>query len=903
MIVKDVETIIGKCLASVVNHVDEIIIVDTGSTDASKDVIRKIAPHAKILDFTHETHPNAFLHDVLETWDGKIPGPFTGKHMLADFGAARQWGWKEARTDYAMWIDSDDILVGGEHLPEVLANMREENLTLAILNYDYSHDRRGNPTCKLKRERIAKMGIGIDWQQPIHELFVPLGMGKFYDKVNIVHKRGEYGINPSQHHRNLKVLFHWAKQAGDKVDPRILFYLAMEERFIWPERAITDFKNYCVRSGWDEERAVAHYHAGMLHEKFERKEEALAEYALAALEFPDGPEGLFGAARVAYLKRDWGKCIEYTERGFAALEKKNGRESMIFYDPLDRVYKPYVYYSVALVETGNFERAIEACDKGLKWNPEDPHLIGNKEFSEKVLKERKEGKAMAGKTEIRFKNDDPLDAPSMSIPLEVIATFAIQMWKRNMEAKNYVRALQFIDALPENIGREKRLSTAREMTIKRLKGLEEDAKDANIKPAIASAMQGAVMLKTEEPTEEAREISDLKTIPTVFDAGRPLDIVIWTGAAWEKWSPKNIETTGIGGSETAAACMAREFAMLGHRVRMISDIGGDEGVYDGVSYEHFEKITNGNLEVKCDVLIVSRQVLVLHYERFVAPIKVLWVHDVHVGEPSGPVQQAILKADKIFALSEWHKKFLLETYSFLPASAVTVTRNSIDLERFAKTPVKAGNKLIYSSSPDRGLLRLLEYYPEIKKEVPDLELHIYYGFDTWESMARQYGNQEQLDKIKYFRNKIAEMEPVGVKYHGRVNQRQLADAFLRSKVWAFPSWFTETSCISAMEAQAAGCVPVATKLAALEETVHHGYLIRPPDTHPRYAKAFIPRVIQLLKDEELRSHYADAGRKYAFAHYGWDKVAQEWVAMFRAKLQGKDEATDVPEVPEFREVY
>lgn len=67
--------------------------------------------------------------------------------------------------------------------------------------------------------------------------------------------------------------------------------------------------------------------------------------------------------------------------------------------------------------------------------------------------------------------------------------------------------------------------------------------------------------------------------------------------------------------------------------------------------------------------------------------------------------------------------------------------------------------------------------------------------------------------------KLAVKSTPGIVMHGRVNQRELAEAMLGASVWFYPTWFSETSCITAMEAQAAGLVPVCPTTAALHETV------------------------------------------------------------------------------------
>jgi glycosyltransferase involved in cell wall biosynthesis len=216
---------------------------------------------------------------------------------------------------------------------------------------------------------------------------------------------------------------------------------------------------------------------------------------------------------------------------------------------------------------------------------------------------------------------------------------------------------------------------------------------------------------------------------------------------------------------------------------------------------------------------------------------------------------------------------------------VKVTRNGIDVERFRGSAEKVGNRLIYSSSGNRGLSTALDFLIQVQAEVPDAELHIYYGFETWEKMAKAAGSQSDLGHIAQLQDKISGTR--GAFMHGRVGQKELADAYLSSKVWFYPTMFTETSCISAMEAQAAGCVPVTTKLAALVETVKHGVLLDPPVSAEGYRRAFVSKVVSLLRDERVRGEIAWAGRTWAMESLSWESVAKEWVVMFREGIAAK----------------
>lgn len=850
MIVKNVEKIIGRCIFSFRDHVHELIVVDTGSSDGTKAVVKETFPAAVILDFNAETHPDAFIVDDKSTWpEVDMPGPFTGKKFLADFGAARQFGWQRAGGDYVMWIDSDDVLVGGEHLKEVVEEMKRDGVDTVLCPYDYAHDGKGNVTCRLTRERITRRGHS-KWTQPIHEVMGPTGIGRFNDKVVWRHMRQDDHLPPEVAMRNLKVLLHYMKgRDPENVDPRMLFYLGLEERGIWPEKAAKTFQLYTKKSGWDEERSVAHMYAGYVYESKGQYDEAISEYAVAAVESDFRPEGYFALARCAYFKKDFSKCLEWSEKGFETCKKAEKRQSVLMHDPADRVYRPYVFYSFALVTFQRYKEAIEACEAGLRWNPEDPHLLGNKEFSEKALAAPKEETAKGGLA-ITFSRIEPLDTPSINLPQDVLTAFAIQFWKRHMEARQHDKAISFLDNLPQSFVDQKRMEAAREFTLKKMSGVVESS------PRVA-----------------------------VYD-GKKMEIVIWTGPAWEVWSPESISTTGIGGSETAAVCMARELVRIGHSVTVISDCPGD-GLHDGVRYVPYRKALENTQAFGSDVMVVSRQAETILGD-WNTKAAFLWVHDIHVGSPSPRLAQAFLRYDKVFCLSDWHKQFFLSCYPGLPSDQIKVTRNGIDVDRFAKEPEKKGNRLIYSSSPDRGLEVLLGLLPAIKDKVPDVKLDIFYGFTTWKSMADRSGDEAYKRQANDLEALLKKRTDEGlVNYHGRVNQQVLAEAFLGAKVWGYPTAFTETFCITALEAMAAGCVPVTTSLAALSETVKHGILLQPPNTSEVYRHDFVNAVVGLLTNEPARREKAEAARSYATKSCGWDGVAREWSVMFEEMLDRK----------------
>jgi len=837
MIVKDEAEHIDECLRSVEKYVDEIVIVDTGSSDDTK--ARCLAHGAKVFDFNPETNPEAFFRDE----EGSAPPPHSGQWCLGDFSAARNYSFSKATSDFLMWLDADDVVDGAERLPALIASMTDKGQQSVLMAYDYAKDGHGNVVCKLWRERIIKRGMpNVRWVNNVHEVIINLNFGNAArpENIKIVHRRDV--IAPMRKtvvvNRNYKILKRLVERTKDNIDPRTLFYLGNEARYINMSEAIEAYDQYVQKSGWTEERAVAQVSLGELYEALGDMHKAKKEFSVAVAETPNNPDGWFALARLSYMKAtksdyrpDWDACIEQSERGFGL----GNPESILAMDPMSRLCKPHIYYNVALNKVGRVEEALASCNEGLKYNPDEPHLRFNKGLYEKALAEwrraEQEKNQATSKNEVSISNDERLDAPPRDMPPGVLTIWAVQIWKHLRRKADYERAKAFLESLPE--------------------GMRTDQKVLE-----AAASTAAVLALPEEKRPRAG-----------------LDIIVWTGPAVEWWNPGSQNTGGIGGSETACIEMCRNLVQRGHCVRVYSDCPHMEGNYDGVEYYHFGKLASA----ECDVFISSRQPDAIMKD-VRAKATFLWVHDIHVGPGSPELHETLLRYDRILPLSNWHRGFLNQMYPWLPEEQVRVTRNGIDPARFLGDLPPKKNHLIYPSSADRGLEVLLDVFPAIRERVPDAELHVYYGFDGWKLWARRSGNNDELLKIENCQRRVTSTP--GVFYHGRVGQQELARAMLQAKVWAYPTWFTETSCISAMETQAAGCVPVTTRIAALGETVKHGILLDPPNTGEAYKGRFVEEVCSLLTDDERRQKYADAGREWALNNLSWASLAAEWEAMF-----------------------
>ena len=348
-----------------------------------------------------------------------------------------------------------------------------------------------------------------------------------------------------------------------------------------------------------------------------------------------------------------------------------------------------------------------------------------------------------------------------------------------------------------------------------------------------------------------------------------LDVVLYTGQAYERWNPETIARTGIGGSETMAWEMAKRLRARGARVRVYADCQGLEGEFDGVEWLDFQRFRDPQ---KCDVLISSRipEVVDLPWQ---ARAKIAWVHDVHMGQ--GLTNRRALKFDRYFCLSEWHKEFFLSHYPYVHESQVLVTRNGIDTSLYDQKVARNPHRIIYSSSPDRGLEQAMRIMPAVRLAVPDAELHVFYGFQNWEQ-SPDPGQQALCRQIQAL---LKSYEAHGVVHHGRVSAHELAREQLSSGVWLYPTWFSETSCRTAMEAQLAGLATSASPRAALPETAASPLTrwlleFESPDFLPRAAELTIAALRNTTPEARTKTH------EQARLRFGLDTLADEWMTGF-----------------------
>ena len=181
------------------------------------------------------------------------------------------------------------------------------------------------------------------------------------------------------------------------------------------------------------------------------------------------------------------------------------------------------------------------------------------------------------------------------------------------------------------------------------------------------------------------------------------------------------------------------------------------------------------------------------------------------------------------------------------------------------------HKLFYGSSYDRGLDILLKLWPKILEKYPDATLDICYGWDLFD---KGYGNNPERMAWKERMNK--QMEQKGITHHGRVGKDKLREIRGKCKIWAYPTYFTEILCITALEAQQDGLIPVTMTLGALNESVQSGYKVEGDIYEPEVQDKWLEALFKAMEDKPNTE-----GKIFA-TNYSWDLVAERWINEFKA---------------------
>jgi glycosyltransferase involved in cell wall biosynthesis len=364
-------------------------------------------------------------------------------------------------------------------------------------------------------------------------------------------------------------------------------------------------------------------------------------------------------------------------------------------------------------------------------------------------------------------------------------------------------------------------------------------------------------------------------------------VAIYTGPAWEPWDRDSVDA-GMAGSETWASELGASLVSKGFDVTIFNQCpkSGQIDRY-GVRYLNYNTLENWQKYKYVDHYIISRTCEPIKWFTLHSSDISVMIHDVFLNNDRNYdiVQDQV---NRYGVLSEWHRDFVKE-YHRINHTKLFMTANGVREELYKDVDIsKKKNMAVYSSSPDRGLYELLCMLPEIRKSVPDFELVVAYGFYNWKSAATSRNDVGALKRIKEIEEKLKQP---GVNYVGRVSKKELAEYQKQSKIWLYPTGFTETFCITLVENGMSRNAAVATPLGGLVTTGGNAvsYINGPGNLHPstwnqtkEYQDAFLSETIKILTNSD---YYLKRSEDLfnQVKNYTWDNAAEGWLSQWSSR--------------------
>lgn len=347
MIVRNEENSLERCLSCVKDIVDEIVIVDTGSTDKTKEIAASCG--AVVYDF----------------------------EWVDDFAAARNYSFARATCEYILWLDADDWIQEADRkrLKKLKASL-DPDIRTVTMPYLLAFDSEGNVTSSLRRNRLVRRDGQFQWVGPVHEYLAVDGSSLDSD-VCITHRKDKAYTD-----RNLRIYRKRAEQ-GEDFSPRDLYYFANELReHACYEEACDYYERFLASGqGWIEDN----YQACLkLADCLERTGDTVRLFqALCRTLQYDTPRSEFCCRLGAYLmaQERYAQAAYWYELAIALPE----RESMGLKDASSSTWLPHLQLCVCCSRLGDSHKANYHNEMASLYYPSHPSVTYNKTYFKNLL--------------------------------------------------------------------------------------------------------------------------------------------------------------------------------------------------------------------------------------------------------------------------------------------------------------------------------------------------------------------------------------------------------------------------------------------------------------------------------------------------------------------------------------
>jgi UDP-glucose:(glucosyl)LPS alpha-1,2-glucosyltransferase len=256
-------------------------------------------------------------------------------------------------------------------------------------------------------------------------------------------------------------------------------------------------------------------------------------------------------------------------------------------------------------------------------------------------------------------------------------------------------------------------------------------------------------------------------------------------------------------------------------------------------------------------------------------IRIAWIHDLP-GDPSCDYlkDKGWNKFHRIVFCSNWQMQNFIGYYG-IPWSKCMVMKNAIvPIEKHEKPLPEL--RLVYTSTPHRGLVILINVFEALLKKYPNLQLDIFSSFKLygWDERDKEF--ETLFERCRNNPN---------ITYHGIASNDEVRETLKTAHIFAYPSIWLETSCLCLIEAMSASLICVHPNLGALFETAaNHTMSYQFQEDATKHAALFYQCLEHVIENYEKAYESTSFQKLYTDHFYNIDQRGVQWEGLLTSML-------------------
>ncbi|MFD2370564.1 glycosyltransferase family 2 protein [Brevibacillus sp. GCM10020057] len=343
MIVRDEEGTLARCLATVRDLVEEIVIVDTGSTDRTREIAKSFG--AALYDFA---------------W-------------IDDFSAARNFAFGKATQDYILWLDADDVLEEQDRNRfRLLKEQHDFDYDAVSMPYYLTLDAEGKPDEFLRRNRLVRRACRVQWHGAVHEYLAVAGK-VLHSDIAVTHRKEKAYTD-----RNLQIYLK-RRERKEEFSPRDTYYFANElkDHGRYAEAAEQYGLFLDGGKGWIEDQLAACYKQAECYAHLKQPYRQV-QSLLRALAYGEPRAELCCRLGGYFAEKEDFRTAIYWYRQATLLEQRQDTMGMTEHSAW--TWLPHLQLCYCYDRVGDLKKAYLHHEMARMYNPRHPSVVHNEAY-------------------------------------------------------------------------------------------------------------------------------------------------------------------------------------------------------------------------------------------------------------------------------------------------------------------------------------------------------------------------------------------------------------------------------------------------------------------------------------------------------------------------------------------